>query len=271
MRTDPVGDRMKDAEKRYRDVVDPQQYTIVRLDGKAFHSFTRAYEKPFDNRILHAMGDTARDLMFEVPEIKFAYTQSDEISLLFTDFATPTTQQWYGGQVQKMTTVLASMASVFFNRALDQSKEEVGEPKVNDDLAFFDARVLTLTTRRDTSDYFLWRNRDAQRNSVSAAAQSMFSHRQLQGVGTIDMIEMMAEKGVDFHKDFSVAARNGWVHYKDLREEDITYTRKDTGETLSETVMRHWVTSQACPDKGFPEFLWDKIPAKPHTNGPLPF
>jgi len=116
---DDLGKRMKTQyELRTRTWLPRRTYTIIRLDGKAFHTFTRGMERPYDERFMNAMDYTAMHLCLEIQGAQMAYVQSDEISILLTDFDKITTDAWFDGQVQKMVSVSASMATAKFNNIL---------------------------------------------------------------------------------------------------------------------------------------------------------
>ena len=116
---DDLGNRMKGQyEDRTRYSLPRRTYTIIRLDGKAFHTFTRNMKRPYDENLMKIMDETAKFLCEEIQGAQFAYTQSDEISLLLTDFEKITTDAWFDGNIQKMVSVAASLATQEFNRRL---------------------------------------------------------------------------------------------------------------------------------------------------------
>lgn len=156
---------------------------IIRLDGKAFHTFTRGFTKPFCDGIHAAMVHTAEVLAREISGVVLAYTQSDEISLLLSDWDQETTLGWYAYKAQKMVSVSASIATLAFNRTLPT---ETG--------ALFDARVMSMPFE-EVVPYFVWRQQDAERNSVSALGQSVFSHKQIHGKSTTELKKMLVESG----------------------------------------------------------------------------
>jgi tRNA(His) 5'-end guanylyltransferase len=173
-------------EDRYRFMLPRRTYTIIRLDGKAFHTYTRGLERPFDVRFMNDMAETATFLCDEIQGAQFAYTQSDEISLLLTDFEKITTDAWFDGNLQKMASVSASLATAKFN----QLRSDITER-----LAFFDARVFVIPDRVEVENYFVWRQKDATRNSLLALTQSLYSHKEMHGKGWSDMHEMCWQKG----------------------------------------------------------------------------
>ena len=113
---DDLGKRMKEQyEQRTRTYLPRRTYTIIRLDGKAFHTYTRGMARPFDQDFMRVMDETTKYLCENIQGCVMGYTQSDEISLLLTDFTTITTDAWFDGQVQKIVSVAASMATAKFN------------------------------------------------------------------------------------------------------------------------------------------------------------
>ena len=201
---DELGERMKSQyEDRTRYFVPRRTYTIIRLDGKAFHTYTRGLLKPFDHNLYAYIDDAIIRMMPHIQGAVFAYTQADEISGLVTDFALPTTSAWFDGNVQKMASVSASIITAEFNRLrflrnrpLKCSPfEDSKRPHFSEiPMAYFDSRVFTIPDPIEVMNYFIWRNQDCARNSVSMLAQSMFSHKELQGKSTTEMIEMTRQK-----------------------------------------------------------------------------
>ena len=222
---DDLGKRMKDQyEMRTRTWLPRRTYTIIRLDGKAFHTFTRGFNKPFDEDLAHAMDETAKFLCENVQGTDFAYVQSDEISLLLTDFSTITTNAWFDGQVQKMVSVASSLATGKFNNVMHRL-----HIVAMDKLAFFDARVFTIPDPIEVENYFIWRQKDAIRNSISMLAQSLYSHRELHGKSQSDMQEMTFQKGKNWN-DTPAGFKRGRTILKDVNGEWHVATPEFTGE-----------------------------------------
>lgn len=180
---DSDGQRFKDAEKALRIRVPEGGFVIVRVDGKAFHTYTRRMERPFSTVMAMAMERAMFGLVTSDMPALFAYTQSDEISVLIDQREG---QPWFGGQVQKIASVAASIATAHFNRFMSEHPP-----------AYFDGRVFALDTKSEVWDYFKWRKADANRNAISMLAQSMFSHKELQGKKKSDMLDMIAAKDPD--------------------------------------------------------------------------
>jgi tRNA(His) 5'-end guanylyltransferase len=175
---DDLGNRMKkNYENRTRYFLPRRTNTIIRIDGEAFHTFTRGFDKPFDYILMSAMDNTTKSLCGEIQGCVMGYCQSDEISLLLTDFDKPTTDAWFDGNIQKIVSVSASMATGFFNDHLRSASDlNYGDPfALTDKTAFFDARVFTIPDNDEVINYFIWRQKDAVRNSISMVAQSLYS------------------------------------------------------------------------------------------------
>jgi tRNA(His) guanylyltransferase len=188
---DMIGTRMKDNyESRTQTFLPRRTYTLIRIDGKAWHTYTKNLKRPFDGDLATDIDVSVIKLMREIQGACFAYCQSDEISILSTDFAQHTTDAWFNGNVQKITSVSASLMTSAFN--YERFMRYLGEP--NFKMASFDSRVFTIPERTEVGNYFTWRNKDCIRNSVSMFAHSMFSPKELHGRNTPTMIEMIKFK-----------------------------------------------------------------------------
>lgn len=197
---DPLGDRMKSSyEDRTRSYLPRRTFTIIRLDGKSFHTYTKSCKKPFDDDLYEDMNNAIIAILPEIHGAVFAYTQSDEISILLTDFSSTETNAWFDGNIQKITSVSASMITAEFNklrirRSLHGGSVEGCQNVITlTDTAYFDARTFSIPDRTEVMNYFLWRNNDCSRNSVSMYGQHHFSHKQLQGQSTKQVMEMLAD------------------------------------------------------------------------------
>ncbi len=241
--TDALGDRMKSHyEHRTRYQLPRRTYTIVRLDGKAFHGYTRDLDRPYDERLTLDLGETARFLCESVQGVRFAYQQSDEISLLLTDLEGPTTEAWFDGGIQKICSVTASLATARFN--------ELRPGK----LAFFDSRVFTIPDPIEVVNYFVWRQQDATRNSILSAGQAHFPHRELQGVSTDEVQErLFQDAGVNWN-DYDPRFKRGTAVTPHVVVDDVRYTDKRTGEERVAPDVERRVWRVAAP----PIFTQDK-------------
>jgi len=206
---DDLGERMKEYEQVTRNTLPKRSYTIIRVDGKAFHTYTKGLERPFDVGLTEDMDATAIALCKGIQNAKFAYVQSDEISVLIADTENINTQPWFGNNIQKMCSISASIATDAFNRARLMRKLVVADGAgrfvvteddlINQKLALFDSRVYQIPQREEVKNYFIWRQKDCVRNSISSAAQSMYSSKELHRKSTSDMQEMMFQKDTNWN------------------------------------------------------------------------
>lgn len=248
-----LGDRMKAYEAVHRAVLPRRTYTLLRLDGRSFHSYLRGCERPFDEGFMADMDAVAEALCAEVSGAAFAYTQSDEISLLVTDFAALGTQPWFGGVVAKVLSVSASLATAVLNERRPGKR------------ALFDARVFTMADPVEVANYFLWRQRDAVRNSISMAAQARFSHKRLHGVSSGGMQELLfTEAGINWN-DYPAGCKRGRVTVRQVGERPVEYVDKRTQETVTTTAVRSWWETTAAPNFTAEPGGWlaEVIPALP--------
>lgn len=201
-----LGDRMKEYENVERRYLTRRQPLVVRIDGCHFHSFTKDFERPFDASFLACMRATAEALCENIMGAKFAYTQSDEISLLLTDDDSIETQAWFGKNLQKIVSVSAAMATSFFNAAMKERvdcdplvSEGLRKAYASKHLAVFDARAFVLP-REEVNNYFLWRQRDCERNSIQSVAHTYFPQKELIGLSCDDLQnKLFTERGINWN------------------------------------------------------------------------
>jgi tRNA(His) 5'-end guanylyltransferase len=237
---DSLGDRMKTYEQVTRSFLLPHSLTILRVDGRSFSSYLRQAAKPFDLDFMYAMGQVGKKLCEEISGSVFAYGQSDEISVLMQDLE-PQSQPWFGGVIQKMVSVAAGIATAQLIVQLGTK----GFPH-------FDARVFTLPNATEVANYFLWRQRDAVRNSVSMAAQAKFSHSQLHGKTSGQMQEMLfSEYGINWN-DYPDACKRGWITYRQAHNEPVTFIHKRTQQVETIDALRTVVETRAAPHFSVP-------------------
>ncbi|MFI8872463.1 tRNA(His) guanylyltransferase Thg1 family protein [Streptomyces sp. NPDC055243] len=253
-----LGDRMKRYEATYRAVLPRRTYTLLRLDGRAFHSYLRGAVKPFDETFMADMDAVAEALCVEISGAAFAYSQSDEISILVTDFASIQTQPWFDGVVAKLLSVSASLATAVLNERRPGKR------------ALFDARAFTISDPVEVANYFLWRQRDAVRNSISMAAQAHFSHKRLHGVSSAGMQELLfTEAGVNWN-DYPDGCKRGRVAVRRTGERSVEYVDKRTSETVSTVAVRSWWETSAAPHFTTKpgDWLANTIPEMPSLHAP---
>lgn len=237
---DEFGNRMKGYENKARIYLEPKTPVIIRIDGKAFHTFTRGFQKPFDEIFMEAMRETMKYLCENIQGCVFGYTQSDEITLVLIDYQNENSVSWFNYNIQKCSSVAASMATMKFNTEFkslaimepfrDQSERGI---KINDARlkaikkgAMFDARAFNMP-KNEVANCILWRQADAARNSTLMVGLHMFSQKEILGKSCSEIREMLiAEKGIDWSKlpaykrhgccctkkqvDVSGAIRNKW-------------------------------------------------------------
>lgn len=198
---DSLGDRMKGYENQTRSLLGRKGFYVIRVDGKAFHTYTKNLAKPFDDGLKDSFS-YAMDVLFEeVQGAVLAYHQSDEISIFFSDTQTEKTDIWFGGNIQKIASVSDSIVTCAFNR------DRIYGPK-----AYFDARVFKLPSLDEVNNYFRWRNLDAIRNGISGIAQTLYSSKELEGKSTKDRSRMISEMGY-YWVDRDIMHVHGTIRY----------------------------------------------------------
>lgn len=215
MSQDSLGDRMKSYEDCYRTTLPIRMPVIMRIDGKAFHTYTQGCKRPVDNGLVECMNLTAIALCKQVQGCQIAYVQSDEISLLLTNYQDIDTQSWFDNNLQKMVSISAAVASVTFTQnshliwtpdKVDPSWDPMSECDFNKS-AYFDSRAFVLP-KEDVCNYFLWRQQDATRNSVQMLARSLYSHKECTDKNNSELQEMCFQKGINWN-DCPVPQKRG--------------------------------------------------------------
>lgn len=184
---------------------------IMRLDGRAFHTFTRNFKKPFDSKFMTMMNQVGLALVEEINNARLAYLQSDEISILIYNKIHSDT--WFGNNVQKMTSVSASLASCEAIKNLDLMG-------IDHENVMFDSRVFTIP-EKDVANYFVWRQRDWERNSLHMQARAFYSQKELQGKNKAAMHEMLHEKDFNWNDLKTHWKRGRCILQKDVRKEIV--------------------------------------------------
>jgi len=265
---DELGERMKgNYEHRTRFFVPRRTHTIIRLDGKAFHTYTRGLKKPFDLDLYNDMDNAIIAMLPHIQGAVFAYTQSDEISVLVTDFALPTTSAWFDGNIQKMASVSSSIITAEFNRLrLVRNVYGADLSGIKNVIqltspAYFDSRVFTIPDRTEVMNYFIWRNQDCARNAVSMVAQSKFSHKELQGKSTAMMQEMLMTEFKINWSEYDEALKNGRLIVKEeYLSASATEDKPVLPEHESAAVRTRWVSKPAWKFTQDKEKLMEMIP-----------
>jgi tRNA(His) 5'-end guanylyltransferase len=220
-------------EKEYRLYLPKKSYAVVRVDGKGFSKYTKKLKKPFDAEFTQDMQETARYLCENIDGAVLAYTQSDEISVVFSDLAGENTDWWFGGQTQKIVSITAAMATAKFNSL-----------RPSGDVALFDARVHHLHTLGDVRAYLDWRQGDAIKNSVSMLASHHFSHKELDGVSTYGRIRKLDEIGVNY-QHVAPWVREGTLVRRALTQGSTSFTRKNGVTETVKFTRKKWILEPA--------------------------
>ncbi len=207
MSKDSLGDRMKDYEDRFRYKMPKRSYTMIRCDGKSFHNYTKGMSRPFDYNLISIMQLTTKYLC-EKFNADIGYCQSDEISIVLSDFKEITSEAYFDGNLQKLCSISSSVVTSKFNQ-LRMRFENSFDIK----LAEFDSRVWSLSDPWEVFNTFLWRQQDATRNSVSMVSQSLYSHKELQGKNINQQQEMIFQKGINWN-DYPAFCKRGTFVYK---------------------------------------------------------
>jgi tRNA(His) 5'-end guanylyltransferase len=264
---DSLGDRMKNNyENRAKTYLLRRTPVIIRLDGKAFHTFTRGFAKPFDARLMRVMQETTLELCKNIQGCVFGYTQSDEITLVLVDYNALDTDAWFDYSVEKMCSVAASMCTLYFNRIFTRIcgefiKEHAANAKDKENLGdladqidrvlkaymrgiknggLFDARVFNVPNE-EVTNCVLWRQNDATRNSVSSLAQAYFSPKELHGKNGSQMQDMLMEKyGINWN-NLSITEKRGTAIIKNdegewIIDEEMPILRGEGREYLESRI-----------------------------------
>lgn len=211
---DNLGSRMKEYESAYSDRFLKLLPIIARIDGRAFHSFTHGLKRPYDERLSRLMVETTKYLVQET-NARCGYTQSDETSLVW-NVDSFRSENFFAGKLQKMNSILASMATAFFNRKLPEFL-----PEKSQSLPLFDCRVFQVPNMAEAINCLIWREMDAIRNSVQMAARSHFSHSSCHKKNCADLRKMLLEKGVDWN-DYPTFFKQGTYVRKRVIERKLT-------------------------------------------------
>lgn len=220
-----LGDRMKWYEKRYAHVVMPMIPVMARIDGRGFSKFTSGLAKPYDERMSQLMIDTTKFLVDQT-NARCGYTQSDEITLVWMA-EDPDAELFFGGKLLKMTSVVGSLATAYFNKQLPSKiPEKAGLMPV------FDNRVWEVPVDFEAVNCFLWREQDAVRNSIQSAARAHFSHAECMNKNTSELQEMLFQKGVNWNDYPRFFKRGTYVRRRVVE-------RKFTTEELKNLPEKH--------------------------------
>lgn len=200
---DQLGNRMKEQyEDRTRYLLPRRTYTIIRIDGKAFHTYCSCLDKPFDQKLMDAFEITTIAVCKEIQGVILAYLQSDEVSFLITDFDKITTEAWFNGNLQKLASVSASLFTAKFNKEFNNFK-----------LAVFDSRAFTIPDRQEVINYLIWRQNDCTRNSILSVAQNLYSHKEMENKNCSELQEMIFQKNENWN-NYTPREKRGTLVFK---------------------------------------------------------
>ena len=232
---DALGQRMKKYEAVPKSALMTRTPVAIRVDGKAFHTFTKHLVKPFDNVFMNSMIQTMEAMCADIQNCIFGYVQSDEITFILKDYEQLNTAAWFDYEVQKLCSVSASMATFYFNKFFRENAERMIRANPNDEYsltlgrclnmpAMFDARCFNIP-REEVVNLVYWRQLDAVRNSIQACGQAVFSHKELMHKSCNDIKEMLEERGCP------------WERLPIFKQRGTCCTRED----------KQWVTDYSMP------------------------
>ena len=242
MDTSDLANRMKEYEKRNQYYLQKRIPVAIRVDGRNFHTFTKGFERPFDKVFMKSMQETAKYMCENMGNAKFAYVQSDEITIILTDYDTLETDCWFNYRTDKLCSISASMATMAFNKFFERNTENYiqncatdyetdglygkGTPeyqlceiyqKAAEKGAMLDARCFNIP-KEEVTNLIYWRQLDATRNSIQMVGQANFSHKELQNKSCNDIQDMLHEqKGINWN-DYPTVCKRGtaiiYVNYQ---------------------------------------------------------
>ena len=247
MDTSDLANRMKEYEKRNQYYLQKRTPVAIRVDGRSFHTFTRGFKRPFDDIFMKSMQETAKYMCENMGNAKLAYVQSDEITIILTDYDTLETDCWFNYRTDKLCSIAASMATMAFNKYFTKNVEDFSKSrdvvgyngqyfgdyedaiiqlavyeKAVEKGAMFDARCFNIP-KEEVTNLIYWRQLDATRNSIQMVGQANFSHQELQNK-TCNMIQDMLheQKGINWN-DFPIPCKRGTACVKTNEGFDIDY------------------------------------------------
>lgn len=218
-----LDERMKKYEYVTRHYLMTRTPVIVRIDGKAFHTFTKGMKKPFDHIFMESMQDTMKYLCENVQGCVLGYCQSDEISLLLIDYDTLETSAWFDNNISKIISITSSLASVYFNqqfyinlvdyrvknyKSKNRDVEYENRLLANiSSLPVFDSRAFNLS-KEEVNNYFVWRQQDAIKNAIQMIGRAYFTHKELENKNGQDIVDMLDNIKVNYHS-YSTSEKRG--------------------------------------------------------------
>ena len=263
MDTSDLANRMKEYEKRNQYYLQKRTPVAIRVDGRSFHTFTKGFQRPFDKILMTAMQKTAKYMCENIQGAKFAYVQSDEITIILTDYDTLETDCWFNYRTDKLCSIAASMSTMAFNKFFRKNVENFiqdcatdcetqglcGEGTVEYELcktyqkalekgAMFDARCFNIP-KEEVTNLIYWRQLDATRNSIQMVGQANFSHKELQNKSCNDIQNMLHEqKGINWN-DYPTICKRGTA---------VIYTNYQNPQSLTNgDTIKGWKIDEEMP------------------------
>lgn len=259
---DDLGKRMKEFyEQVPKTRLVRRMPVVIRIDGKAFHSFTKGFQKPFDDVLIKSMQETTKYLCENIQGCVLGYTQSDEITLILIDYKNLESCAWFDYEVQKMCSISASMATMAFNKYFreeffahtthgnwGESEEALYDAygRAIEKGAMFDARCFNIP-KEDVTNLIYWRQLDATRNSIQMVGQANFSHKELHGKSCNMIQDMLHEqKGINWN-DFPTHKKRGTCVIKDNTTCVFVKADEEGNHVSGSTQRPHWVIDTEIP------------------------
>lgn len=228
---------------------------MLRIDGKAFHTFTRGFQRPFDEVLVKTMQETMKYLCENIQGCVLGYTQSDEITLVLIDYQKLNSAAWFDYKVQKMCSIAASMTTMAFNKAFAKNVKELCNKEVSyytrvlkeacNKGAMFDCRCFNVP-KEEVTNFVYWRQIDAARNSVQMVGQANFSHNELQNKSCNDIQDMlMLQKGINWN-DIPTHLKRGSCCIKETYYPEPVQGCEDC-DIDSSTARTRWIVDKEIP------------------------
>lgn len=261
--SDEIGKRMKENyETVFKTRLVRRMPVAIRIDGKAFHTFTKGFDKPFDRVLMTAMQETMKFLCENIQGCVLGYTQSDEITLILIDYENLNSSAWFNNEIQKICSISASMATLEFNRVFADLVEKdiarysgCGGTEIMDASyrlpamkhreavkkgGMFDARCFNIP-KEEVTNLIYWRQLDATRNSIEMAGRAYYSHGELHEKNQSDIQELLHQKGVNWN-DYPTDCKRGSCCIKE------TYYIDSSGNEVSYNEAVFWNDEDMCND-----------------------
>ena len=262
----PVNDELGKRMKEFYETIPKTRLmrrcpVCIRIDGRHFHSWTKGFERPFDEVLIKSMQKTMKYLCENIQGCVLGYTQSDEISLILVDYKKLNSSAFFDYEVQKVCSTTASMATMAFNKIFNENTLNFISPEIFEDEklkkicasyaeavkkgAMFDSRCFNIP-KEEVTNYAYWRQLDATRNSIQMVGQANFSHKELQNKTCNNIQDMlMTQKGINWN-DLPTYQKRGSCCIK-----EVYYADKDGNEIYKERIdavkRTRWIIDRDIP------------------------